>query len=240
MFNPKKTFEIIILVLSPILLFGLALLLIFIPLPEPFPISGSNSRNLLVAIMTGILGLAWLIALIIYLIKNILRAGRVFETLFTSRGLSGSNFLGLGRQYQGRLDGRQVEVQFSPGRMLQNSLLNIRMESNIDQSLAIGVTQPLLDCNDCKELDISPDSLGSIKVYAEDREWAQSFLSDPSKVEQIKTLFDDKEGLGRREIYLKNKQGWLHARPTPRLNAAHLQKWLQAMFDLFNSIEKTN
>ncbi|MFH2038111.1 MAG: hypothetical protein ABIJ65_01615 [Chloroflexota bacterium] len=240
MSTPKNTLIIIILAVSPILLLGLALMLILIPLPVPFPISGSNARNMMAAIVTGILGLVWLIALSVYLVKAILMAGSVFDTFFTTRGLSSSNYLGLGRQYQGRLEGRQVEAQFSPGRMLQNSLLNIRIETDIDQHMAIGESKPLLDCNDCEKVDFSPNPLDSIKVYAQDKAWAQSVLLNPSNVELIKSLMDDQEGLGKREFYLKNKQGWLHARPTSRLKAAHLQIWFLTMFDLLSSIEKTN
>jgi len=236
----KNTYIIVLLMISPILFIGLALLLIFIPLPEPFPIAGSNARNLVTAIITGFLGLAWVVALSIYLIKVIFMAGRVFDTAFTSRGLSVSNYLGLGRQFQGRSDGRQVEAQYSPGRMLQNGLLNIRFEININQRMAIGVTKPLLECNDCGKVDISPYPLGSIQVYAEDPDWAKNLLSDPSNVEMIKKLMDDTERLGRRELYLLKKQAWLHARPTPRFSSAQLQIWLGILFDLFRSIEKMN
>lgn len=102
MSTPKNILIIIILAVSPIFLTGLALMLIFIPLPVLFPISGSNARNMMTAIVTGILGLVWLIALSFYLIKAILMAGRVFDTSFTSRGLASSNYLEVGRQYQGR------------------------------------------------------------------------------------------------------------------------------------------
>gem|GEM_PF-2762415 len=90
--NLQYTIIIFILVVSPVLLLGLALLLIFIPLLASFPISGSNARNSMAAIVTGILELAWLVALCIYLIKTTIMAGRVFETSFTSRGFLSSNF----------------------------------------------------------------------------------------------------------------------------------------------------
>jgi hypothetical protein len=49
------------------LIFGLALLTIWLPLPQPFSPPPGKERNMVVAALTGVLGLGYLVGLVVYL-----------------------------------------------------------------------------------------------------------------------------------------------------------------------------
>ena len=56
----QKGRRILLLILvPPVLLFGFALILMWLPLPQPFPAPLSHGRNLVVAVATGILGIGY-------------------------------------------------------------------------------------------------------------------------------------------------------------------------------------
>jgi hypothetical protein len=231
-----KTFFILLLI-PPLLIAGIALLLTFLPLPAPFPNPGSQARNLPAAILTGILGLVWVISLTIFSLVSLFSSGRLLESLFSSMGFTSVASMGLGRQYLGCVDGRSVEAQFIPGRSLQNNLLNIRIAANNDQRMTVGWNKPILDCGDCGKVDVLPYNLEDLQIHAQDPAWAQSILARTSFQTSIKSLMEAADGLGMREIYIQPGRIWLHARPSANLTASHVRLWLQELQDLSRAIE---
>jgi hypothetical protein len=236
----KKRLFLLILILFPVFLTGMAFLMTSLPLPQPFPTAGSHDRNLQAAILTGILGMAWVISLTIYSISRYLGGGRVLDVLFIPLGLTASNYLGLGRQYQGHMAGREVQIQFTPGRMLKSGLLNIRIQANQDQRMAIGLKRPLLDCRDCPQVDVTGLGLEPNRVYAANADWAQKFVAEPGKRTLIQRLMQDPEGLGMREVYLQPGWVWLHARPSSNSSLSHIENWFQTLMELASASGKAD
>ena len=231
---------LILLFLIPFFLFGLAVFLIFIPLPGFFPPAGSHDRNLPIAILTGILGFAWAICLAAYLAYGYFSAGRVLDPIFTSRGLKGSSYMILGRKYQGQLEDRLVTVEYTPPGTLQKGLLNIRVETNLDLRLAIGLKRPLLDCTDCPPVDVSSLGLTKIQVFTTDPEWASRFLSEPANQAWIDPLLVENGDLVMRELYFQPGQLWLHARLPANFPIDRIETWFQAVMDLAKASGRTN
>jgi len=94
--------QIVLLILvPPILLFGFALILMWLPLPQPFPSPLSQGRNVVAAMTTGILGIGYTVALMAYVLSSIRQAGQAWDAVFTRRGLASQSYLGFGRQYHG-------------------------------------------------------------------------------------------------------------------------------------------
>lgn len=238
--NLHKNSFVLLLLVPPFIITGIALLLILIPLPAPLPEPGSHARNLPAAILTGVMGLTWVCALCIFVVYSFQSAGLKLEASLTSKGLKASYFPVFGRQYQGILDERKVDIQFIPGRMVQNSLLNIQIQITNIQLMAIGLNKPLLDGNNYEMVNTSPFNLGNLKVYVKDLKWAQDFLRETSHSEMINRLIDNSDELGYRELYFQPGRIWLHARPNQNFNPTHFEVWLQALLDLSSAIEKTN
>ena len=222
----------------PILLFLFALGLLFLPLPGSFPPIGSNERNLVAAILTGLLGLTWLVFMVVFVIKIVLTPGRMLDRIFTSKGLSAKSYLGIGRQYQGVSEGRQVFIQFIPGRMLQNMLLDIRLECDHSANMLISSGKPVAVPVKVNEKILSQE-IGGMTVLAEDRVFADSLLSIPETMPMIRKAVTN-QGVGLVEIKLK--PGWLvlHNRPTFNLEPANVELWLQVMLRLSRVIENMN
>ena len=82
----KGLFSLFSLFFFPILLFGFALGLLFLPLPDLFPPVGSSERSLMTAIITGLLGLIWLVFLVVQLIRIVFIPGRMLDRIFISKG----------------------------------------------------------------------------------------------------------------------------------------------------------
>jgi len=230
---------IVILSLPPILMAAIALLMIYIPLPASLPEAGSHDRNLPAAILTGILGMSWIMVLIMYVIHAFLSAGEALEIEFRRMGLRGSNYLILGRQYSGSIEGRQTNAQFLPSRAMQNPLLDIYIEAKTDQHMAIGGKKPLLDCGDCQKVEISALKPGKIRVYAQDPTWAGTFMEKTVHADLIKKMMDDADGSGMREICVQPGRIWLHARPSGQFNAKLLQTWMDQLLELAKAVEKS-
>lgn len=236
----KKNVFFLILLIPPILIAGVAFLSILIPLPIPLPQPGSQERNLPAAILTGILGLMWVISITLYTINSLLSSGSEIESTMTAQGLKSRRYLLFGRMYTGEINGKRVEVQFMPNRAPYHSLLNIWIGTHINKQMSIGMKKPIEGCSDCKKVEIFPNPLGEFQAYAEDMSWAQYLLSDPKVCGMILTLLNVPDRLEMREIYIQNSQCWLHVRPTQPLKEHELQLWLHTLLDFSKTIEKMN
>lgn len=236
----KKNVFVLILLIPPILIAGIAFLSILIPLPSPFPQPGSQARNLPAALLTGILGLLWVIGITFYTINSFLSSRSEIESTMTAQGLKGRRYLLFGSMYTGEINGERVEVQFMPNRAPYHSLLNIWIGTHIKKHMSIGMKRPLEGCSDCKKVEIFPNPLGEFQAYAEDIAWAQNLLSDPEICGMILTLMNVPGRLEMREIYVQNGQCRLHVRPTQPLMEHELQLWLDTLLVFSKTIEKMN
>ena len=97
--------RVVLLILVPaILLLAVALLSLWLPLPGPFPAPLSRGRNLMAAVVTGVLGVGYVVGLAVYVISSVRQAGRALDPALTARGLASSSYLGAGRRYHGSCD----------------------------------------------------------------------------------------------------------------------------------------
>ena len=238
MMNRKGLLSLLSLFFFPILIFIFALTLLFLPLPGIFPSVGSNERSLMAAMITGLLGLIWLVYLVFQVIRIVLIPGRLLDKIFTSKGLLAKSYLGLGRQYQGSLEGHQVFIQYIPGRMLQNMLLDFRLECDHSANLLISNGKPIAVSVQVDE-EILSREIDGINVLAEDREFADSLLSIPETIQMIREAVTG-QGVGLVEIKLKPGCLKLHTRPTFNLDADNVEIWLQVMLKLSRVIENMN
>lgn len=234
----KSMRTLLLILVPPVLLFGFALVMIWLPLPQPFPSSMSKGRNLMAAVTTGILGTGYLIGLAAYLISSFRQAGRVLDPVFTPRGLTSQSYLGLGRQYQGLIQGRQVDVHFTPSQGLQPALLNIYVAADLDTRVAIGEQKPLLDCTDCQRVEVNELDLSHLQVFAEETTWARGLLTEPTNRTTLSHLLDSQEEHGFREVYIQPGRIWLRAHPSSRVTEDRIRNWFDDLLTLAEAIEK--
>jgi len=186
------------MILVPIvLLFCFALIVIWMPLPRPFPPALSQTRNLWAAVTTGILGIGYLGGLTVYLISGLLRAGQVLDPVCLPYSLIASNYGLIGRQYDGQIAGRQVQIRYTPARQ-QRALFEVYLSAQTGTRAAMGSHKPLLDCRDCAR--VQHDSL---HVYAEHRGWAEQFLTAGAVEPTLSHLLVDQGSAAAGELYIQ-------------------------------------
>jgi hypothetical protein len=228
---------LLLLLIAPILLLACALISMWLPLPRPFPPALSSGRNLMAAIVTGVLGVGYLVGLTAYAILAFLRAGRVLEPVLVSEGMGSESYLMFGRRYQGELEGREVKVNYLPAQGIQPAQLNVYVEADIGTSAAIGWQRPLLDCRDCVQLEVAPAELWGLHVYAEEAKGVERLLEEAASREAVMRLLKDQKELGFRELYLQPGKVWLRARPH-NIEVGLFQQWLENVLVLAESAEK--
>jgi hypothetical protein len=229
--------RILLLVLVPlILIFACALLMIWLPLPRPFPPALSGARNKVAAIVTGVLSLSYVIGLTVVLVTAFTRGGRVLDPVFVAAGLAPSSHLLFGRQYHGTIEAHPVDVTVMPSYRVQPAIVEMRLGAVVGTAVAIGHSKPLLDCRGCPELRLDHLGLAHVQAYASDPGRAQDLLANAQVVAAVHELMADASGAGSRELYLQPERVWLRAHPQ-RLDPAHVEVWLGALLDLAQACE---
>ncbi len=189
------------------------------------------------AIVTGVLGAGYVVGLAVYVVSTFLRAGRVLDPVLASAGMVSKSYLVFGRQYQGVLEGREVEVNFVPSSGVRPAQLNVYVAVNIGTRVALGWQRPLLDCRDCERLEAAGAELRGVQVYAQEEERAGRLLNDAASKEAMARLLDDQETYGIREIYLQPERVWLRARPQG-MRGKRFRQWLDDVLVLAEASEK--
>jgi hypothetical protein len=234
----NKNMPIILLALiPPLLLFAAALLLLWLPLPPPFPPAASSARNLMAAATTGLLGLAYVAGLAVYLVGSVRQAGRALDEALASHALQAGNYHLVGRQYHGQINGRPVTIIYTPPYALQPALLNVYVAAELAGRAAIAVNpaRPLLDCRDCPPVELPG---AGYHIYSAPEEWVRRLLAEPAAAAPVERLMGGSEGGGLRELYLQPGRVWLHARPSDPLARQRISGWLDDLLALAAVAEK--
>lgn len=231
---------LLLLLLPPMLLFICALIIMWVPLPRPFPPALSGERNLIAAVVTGLLGVVYVAGLGVYVVSTFLRAGRVLDPFLAAEGMRSESYLVFGRRYQGDLDGRGVEITFVPPQALSPAQLNVYVDADLGTRAALGWERPLLDCGNCGRSEAAETDLGGIQVYAESgaENKVERLLSQAALQETVVHLLENPEEQGLREIYLQPERVWLRARPR-RMSEEVFRRWLEYVLAVAETGEET-
>jgi len=228
---------LLIIIVPPLLIFVCALLIVWLPLPQPFPPALSGGRNQVAAVVAGLLGLAYLVGLALYLIASFRQAGQALDSPFLARGLTAENYLGVGRSYRGSVEGRAVEANYLPAQGLRPALLNVYVAAELGTRAAAGEKRPLLDCRDCAPVDLDEFDLGSLQIWAEDGERLRNLLADKGSRAALNRLVSEQKSLGIRELYWQPERIWLRAHPSYRVAGEQVEGWLDALLLLAKAAE---
>lgn len=227
--------RIVLLIVVPVvLLFGVALAIMWLPLPRPLPPALGRTRTVIAAVTTGVLGVGYLIGIVICLFALLRQAGQALDPALLGLGLTLQADVVVGRLYRGQVEGRSVEVAFVPGRALDRALLNVYVAADVGTRAAIGAQRPLLDCRACPAVDGT--ALSGLQVFAENEGWARSWLSSPGSAAAVNRLLDGGSGGGTRELYLQPDRLWLRARPAV-VSAEQTSAWLDELLALARTAE---
>jgi hypothetical protein len=162
----------------------LVCLFIFIPLYMANRPGVTESEALLIMVISGVLFLLLIFGgSALTIILSIRRRAGWMDAAFDTFNLEGSSYAMTGRQYHGQYRGREMDVSFLRGPLLQIHLstdLMTRMTISDSQS----VLQELANLIDKEPIQMEDDQL---IAYPHELEWAKPYLDDP----QVRSLLVD-------------------------------------------------
>jgi len=224
----------LLLLAPPLILCVCALATLWIPLPTLFPPAMSGARNRVSAVLTGVLGLGYLVGLAAYLVFWVRRAASVLDPILTPEGLASKPHLLVGRHYRGMIEGRAIEITFLPAYGIVPALLNVTIGANLGVRMAVGRQRPRLDCMDCARVDVLNPKLKDLHVVAKDEASARRLLTSLEICAALPCLLT---GTGTREVYVQPARIWLRARPR-RMTAEDFARWLDCLEKLARAGER--
>ncbi len=193
------------LIIPPVLIFGLAVALVSVPLPAGLPEPFAMERNLPAAILTGVLGFAWVVSLAFLTLRSFLRAGARYDGIFAEIGFASASHLGFGRSYTGRLNGRDVEVLVVPARASQRPVFDVRMSARPRNGFSVSNGTPLLDGRAWPVVATIPASV-PMTVRSTSPESAQRILSESRFSAALASLTDPSTYGAATELYVHHHE----------------------------------
>jgi hypothetical protein len=130
------------------------------------------------------------------------RRANQYDALFTPLGLEGKTYMISGRQYQGTVQGRQVDA-----RLYRGPALDIRVDTTAQARLSIAnsdaVSLTLARTFGRKPLELNDPALSGITVFAPDESWAISLLINPEVKALLPQLILGESSFLMRQIHLE-------------------------------------
>jgi hypothetical protein len=208
---------------------GLIAVTMIIPLPSEL----EDYRPILWALgFVAFLGLFTVGAVGVFWWINRQRANQ-FDAAFTPLGLSGSGYLTNGRQYHGLVGGRQVDVYFYRGPVLDiyvaaplRTRMGIGGRSGIGSLASMALNRPTLQTGD-------PD-LDSLSIYPIDEYWARELLGNPRAKTIILRLMVSQTSFEIRNLLLQPEsiQLKLHRTHPGLVTPDNVRSWLNNLIEL--------
>jgi hypothetical protein len=230
MMSPR-TRVFLLLFLGPPVLLAVAILLLAVPLPHPFPARLSRGRNTIAAVATGLLGAAWLVRLAWSVVSAFRRAGRAFEPELVSLGLDPQPWMGFGRRYRGRVRGHALDVEFMPARTLRPCLLGISVAAPTGVEMFIGTQSPPVGGIGRQRVQTDGEAFGDLQVFAAESPRAQRLLDEPS-LDIIGRLLARQREDGLRELHVWPDRLYLRSHPSPQVAGKRVREWLEHLLAL--------
>ncbi|MFH1195730.1 MAG: hypothetical protein V1720_08440 [bacterium] len=221
-------------------IFILGLILFAAPLPDPFPERFSYERNLLTWLVVGCTGVMFLIYILRYLTKHYKQIGSVFDPLCLKWGLNSEDYPVYGKHYFGNMNGRKIDVYYTPWRRRADPLLNVYLSINTKIRMAVSEQKPLKDCVDCPKVETDYPELNYLQIYCENIEWARKFFAKPENRNMVSKLITGWKEKGKRELYLQPGKLWLYSHPYYDVTFDIAEEWFDALPLLADAVEKIN
>jgi hypothetical protein len=232
---------ILLLVLPVLVLFGLALVLMWVPLARPFPPALSSARNLMAAMAVGLLGMVYLAGVAVIIVGQVLRAGRSLDEVLAAQGLAPAKGLLLGRVYEGAVQGYPMRASWVPGYGVRPGQLLVKIDADVGLIAAVGDRRPLRPSADAVRVDSSVLQGWAPVVWVEagQAEHVAALLADQTVASALFQLLAASEPGGVRDLRLARDHMEFRARPSTDAAVQHAGEWIQTLLVLAAQLEHT-
>ncbi len=194
--------SLIIYVISAAIAIPLICVLIFVPLAIASRTDDTTSALLIMVIPATCFFLIMFGGGIGALFFVLRRRANQYDALFTPLGLEGKTYMLSGRQYQGAVQGRQVDV-----RLYRGPALDMRVDTTTQARLSVAnsdaVSLTLARTFGREPLDLNDPDLSGITVFAQDESWATSLLINPEVKALLPQLILGESSFLIRQVHLE-------------------------------------
>lgn len=218
----------------------LLILFIFVPLYfANLPGLSEQQAVLIMVIPAGIFILLILVGAPALIYYSIRRRAAWLDDVFTSQGLEGRSYALTGRQYHGRLRGRDVDVTFVRG-----PSLSLKVSSAVQTRLGVSgagdVSLGLARLFNKEPLDLSGTDL---LAFAQEEEWGRALLEDPQVRRLLEELISEDHPFSIRQVEFNPGSVMLRLYRSRqvfdfRISPEQGRRWLNSLFELAEIAEK--
>ena len=120
-----------------------------------------------------------------------------------------------GRKYSGKINGKKIVIEYFPPRMIQRALLNVFLETRIENGFVISIKRPLLGevtkrSGPCQEIS---RIAGYYNIYSKNCKKAFKIISYPDIKKAIEPILSSNDhGNSLKQIYFEDHRIWSRER----------------------------
>jgi len=214
----------------PLLLFIVALFLLLVPLPAPFPPPASSPRNLPVAILTGLSGMAFLFWISYYTQSRVRKASHSMDHIFIKSGFQLGKAYGFARTFQGAYHNIIIHGDLFPDYKLQPWRFNISADVSPGFHGVLSNRKPLLTNPNITPLP-PHGQLPSVFIYTDQHAQMETILSQSNTLQLIQSIQATLSSSDTWQILLEPQKLQLRVM-TYAMHENHVEAWLSTFFQL--------
>ncbi|MBC8330476.1 MAG: hypothetical protein H8E28_00695 [Anaerolineae bacterium] len=190
-----------------------------------------------IVILIGLM-LAGIAGVVIWGLRSIRQRAAHLDEVFAPWGLQGSAFLQSGRQYHGKIRGRQAEIYFRRGPNLEiNLAAPLNTQAAVVFKSEIGKLSTSL--GDYEYLEFNNPLFHNLSLYALDANWMNHILADDLARKAIRELMRVSGAYQLRQILVLPDGLKLTIRRvgTEEITSDNMNTWIDELFVLLNTLE---
>jgi hypothetical protein len=161
-----------------------------------------------------------------------------FDAAFLPLGLSGRGYLTNGRQYHGLVNGRQVDVYFYRGPVLE-IYVSGTLRTRVGISLKSSMSRVAASIIKSAPLDTGDPALSELAIYPTDPEWAAELVQDPRLKQLLPRLMADQGPFELRNLLIQPEavQLSMHHLHVRQITPEAVGRWFNDLLELVQIAE---
>ena len=220
----------------PILLFAVALFIILVPLPRPFPPAASKGRNLAAALITLFNGMFFIGSICLYSFWRIVRASHGMDPVFRKHGFYlGKAFL-FARTLQGEHKGIGIRGELFPDYKFKPWRFTVCADVSPGFNGAIGNRKPVTHLPNAARLN-HEGGFSSLYICSDNAGKMQSMLDSAGIREAVGKIQSELSSADTWYIILRPKQIQIEIMPH-LISHDSMDAWIEGFYQLLDFFHK--
>ncbi len=220
----------------PLLLFIVALFLLLVPLPSPFPPPASSARNLPVAILTGLSGIAFLVWITHYSQSRIRKASQSMDPFFLKRGFRLGKAYAFARTFQGTYEGIAISGDLFPDYKLQPWRFNINANASPGFQAILSNRKPVIHLPNATKYS-ADGKLSSTFIDCDHPELMKKMLERSEVIEALSSILNTLSASDTWQLILQPQQITLRIM-SYTLCSESVEIWLDGYYRLLTALTR--